>query len=497
MSILISKSKYVSFIECPKRLWLSLFKPEVEEKSEASIKRLEAGTKCGDLAMPIFGDYIDVTTYDGDHLNLKKMAMLTNEEIAKGTENICEASFFVDDLYCAVDILHKGNDGWEIYEVKSTSHVEDYHYIDSSFQYYVLKKAGLNITSVNIITLDNTYIRQDELNIKKLFKIHDVTEHANKLIDDIPANLERLRAFITATNEPNIDISKACDKPFECSFKKYCYKHLPKPSVFDLSNCRKKLDFYNEGIITFEQLYSSKYFNKLTPTNKRQVLFEIEDRQMEINKDNVKNFLSQITYPLYLLDFETMQPAIPLFDKTKPYQQVTFQYSLHIIDENGKLTHKEFLAEEGKMPCRDLALSLINDIPNDKMIMAYNDTFEKTRIKELAIMYPDLEDELLKRANNFIDLMIPFKEQDIYKKEFEGSYSIKYILPGLFPNEPSLDYHNLNIVHNGSEAMSIYEKLLDYSKEERIEIRKALLEYCKLDTYAMVKILQKLYELIK
>ena len=98
---------------------------------------------------------------------------------------------------------------------------------------------------------------------------------------------------------------------------------------------------------------------------------------------------------------------------------------------------------------------------------------------------------------NMVDLMIPFKEQDIYKKEFEGSYSIKYILPGLFPNEPSLDYHNLNIVHNGSEAMSIYEKLLDYSKEERIEIRKALLEYCKLDTYAMVKILQKLYELIK
>jgi hypothetical protein len=218
---------------------------------------------------------------------------------------------------------------------------------------------------------------------------------------------------------------------------------------------------------------------------------------MEVNKDMIKSFLSKITYPLYLLDFETMQPAVPLFDGTKPYQQVTFQYSLHIIDENGNLTHKDFLAEEGKMPCRDLAERLINDIPNDKLIMAYNDTFEKSRIKELAKMYPDLETELLKRADNFIDLMIPFKEQAVYKKEFEGSYSIKYILPGLFPNEDSLNYHNLDIIHNGSEAMTIYENLLNYSKDERIKIRKALLEYCKLDTYAMVKILQKLYELIK
>ncbi len=497
MSILISKSKYVSFVECPKKLWLKLYKPETEIITAATKKRLDAGTITGDLAMGYFGDYVDVTTYNGDRLDLNEMARLTLEEMNKGTENICEASFFVDDLYCAVDILHKGKDGWEIYEVKSTTHVEDYHYHDSSFQCYVLSRFGLKISSVNVIVLDNTYVRNGELELNKLFKVNDVSLEASKLVPNIPKNLDKLREFIKNTTEPKNYISKACDKPFECSFKDYCFKDVPTPSVFDLSGSRKKYDYYNENIVSFEDMYNSKYYKALTDANKRQIIFELENKEMEINKEKVKDFLSKVTYPLYLLDFETMQPVVPLFDGTKPYQQVTFQYSLHIIDENGNLSHKEFLADEGVMPCRKLALSLLNDIPKDKMIMAYNDTFEKTRIKELANMYPDLKDELLSRVDNFIDLMEPFKEQYIYKKEFKGSYSIKYILPGLFPDEDELDYHNLSIVHNGSEAMAIYENLLSYDVDERKEIRKALLEYCKLDTFAMVKILQKLYELIK
>ena len=318
-----------------------------------------------------------------------------------------------------------------------------------------------------------------------------------KFIESAIYKIKRLREYIAIVNEPQSDFSKACDNPFECSFKKYCYRHIPNPSVFDLARNRKKLDYYKEGIITFDQMYSSKYFKKLTDANKRHIIFELENKEMYVNKDKIKEFLDTITYPLYLLDFETMQPAIPLFEGTKPYQQVPFQYSLHIIDENGNVTHKEFLAEEGKSPCRDISEQLLKDIPSDKMIMAYNDTFEKTRIKELAFMFPDLANELLIRLNHFIDLMIPFKNQDVYKKEFQGSYSIKYILPGLFPDDNNLDYHNLNIVHNGSEAMTIYENLLNYSKDERLEIRNALLKYCELDTFAMVKILQKLYELIK
>ena len=186
---------------------------------------------------------------------------------------------------------------------------------------------------------------------------------------------------------------------------------------------------------------------------------------------------------------------IPPFKNTKAYSQIPFQYSLHILHKDGRLEHKEFLGIEGTNPTYDLAKSLLNDIPSNSMIMAYNMSFEKSRIKELAEMYPDLKYRLLNRLNNFVDLMIPFQQKHVYKKEFQGSYSIKYILPGLFPNDPELDYHNLDIIHNGSEAMTMYEDLLNYPLEERTKIRTALLKYCELDTYAMYKILKKLYEL--
>ena len=493
----ITKSKYVSYYECPKRYYLETFYPRLKKIDSNRDKILSTGTNVGDLAMGLFGDYTDVTTTSNDILDIPKMIKKTNDCLNNGTINICEASFLLDDLYCAVDILHKNPDGsYSIYEVKSTTRVEDYHIIDTSFQYYVLTMLGLKIKSMNVVTINSSYIRYKELDINKLFKINDISDKVLTHQNEIPSIIDKIRECRDNKIDPKTDLSRACDKPYECSFKDFCFKDLPTPSCFSLTNSKKKLEFYNEGLITFNDLYNSKYFKKMTEANKEQILYEINDMKPKVDKDKIKEFLDKITYPLYLLDFESMQPAIPLFSKTKPYQQVVFQYSLHIIEKKGaKPIHKEFLAEEGKCPTKEVALHLINDIPADSMIMAYNISFEKSRIKELAIMYPDLSDELLKRLN-FIDLMIPFKNHDIYKKEFQGSYSIKYILPGLFPDDPELDYHNLDLIHNGSEAMNSYENLLSYPKEERLKIRKSLLKYCELDTYAMVKILNKLYELL-
>ncbi len=495
MKNLISKSKFVSFCQCPKSFYLQAYHPELADISSQAEKRLKSGTSIGDLARQIFGDYVDVTTYNGDYLDLKMMIEKTQNELKNNTTNICEASFLNDDLYCAVDILHKSTNGYKIYEVKSTTHVKDYHVIDSAFQYYVLSSLGLNIESVNIITLDSKYVRGPELEINKLFKIHDITEKAIGFSHNIKSILADLRACKNNNEIPNIGISKKCDDPFECSFKKYCFKDIPYPSVFDLANCQKKYTYYNEGIITFNDLANSNYYKKLSKNFKLQISHEIENKEMKVDKASLNEFLSEIRYPLYLLDFESMMPALPLFEGTSPYQQITFQYSLHIIESKGATPiHKEFLATEGVNPTYDLALSLINDIPRDASIMAFNTSYEIKRIQELATMYPSLKDELDRRLN-FVDLMYPFQKKIIYKKEFQGSYSIKYVLPGLFPNDPELDYHNLDIIHNGGEAMTMYENILAYEPEERLKIREALLAYCKLDTYAMVKILSKLYEL--
>ena len=493
----ITKSDYVTYVTCPKTLWLNKYKKELAITSDSTIKRMSSGNELGDLAMRLFGDYYLAETKDENGiLDLNQMHINTINELNNpNTSVICEAAFIKDNLYCAVDILKKTDDGLEIYEVKSSTDVKEYHITDSSFQYYVLNELNYKIKDVYIITVDSSYVRKDELEVKKLLKLNKVTDQVLSQQPFILDNINKIMELYNA-DEPESILDKHCKNPHECAYMKYCYKDIPTPSVFDLSNFRKSYTLFKEGIITFEDILNSKHYSKLTDGCKTQIKFELENKGTFVDKEKVKEFLDSLTYPLYLLDFETFQPVIPPFKNTKAYSQIPFQYSLHILHKDGHLEHKEFLGIEGTNPTYDLAKSLLNDIPSNSMVMAYNMSFEKSRIKELAEMYPDLKYRLLHRLNNFVDLMIPFQQKHVYKKEFQGSYSIKYILPGLFPNDPELDYHNLDIIHNGSEAMTMYEDLLNYPLEERIKIRTALLKYCELDTYAMYKILKKLYELI-
>ena len=189
-----------------------------------------------------------------------------------------------------------------------------------------------------------------------------------------------------------------------------------------------------------------------------------------------------------------MQPAIPQFKGTKPYQQIPFQYSLHIqYKPCGPVDHKEFLAVSGQNPLRDIAEALVRDIPFGACSIAYNKGFEQPRLKELAELFPDLADHLLSIRDNMVDLDVPFRKKNYYTKAMQGSYSIKYVLPALFPNDPELDYHSLEDVHNGGEAMTIFPKIQFMEPKEQARVRANLLKYCCLDTYAMVKVLGKLY----
>jgi len=501
--IYLSKSKYCGLWQCPKIAWLRKYKPEEWVVDDYTLARMEAGNMVGDLAMGLFGDFVEVTAYTGDKLDLQKMMDETEAEMARGTSNICEASFSYNGLYCAVDILKKDGDGWAIYEVKSsTKHHKDdgswtddkeVYIADISYQKYVLEHCGVNVTGTYLVCLNGDYVYDGNLDLSKLFFISDVAEEVKTEIQNIEPNLAIAEEILQSEEEPDIDLNMGCHKPYPCAFWKYCAKDLPKESVFNLYRLTfsKKLEYYYKGWIGYKDLYENAPIRNAKQL--RQMEFALKDREPYVDKANISAFLDKLSYPLYFLDFETIQPVIPEYVGTKPYTQITFQYSLHYIEhEGGELKHKEFLAESGTDPRRELAVQLCRDIPMNVCVTVYNKDFECTRLKELAGYFPDLAEHLVNIRDNIVDLLVPFQSGWYYNRAMGGSFSIKSVLPALFPNDPKLDYHNLEGVHNGGEAMTIFPKIQYMDPEEQAKAREDLLRYCELDTYAMVKVWEDL-----
>ncbi len=352
----------------------------------------------------------------------------------------------------------------------------------------------INIKKVYNLHIDNTYERHGELDLHKLFVLEDCTQEVLERAEGIEENLNLIWECLKQENEPEKDIDCCCDKPYECAYKSYCGRFLPEKSVFNLARMqtKKKYKLYHEGIISYEQIL--EHTDQINANQKRQVESFVYNKPDEYNIGEIKKFLDTLSYPIYHLDFETFQQAVPEFEGCHPYEQIPFQYSLHIEYEDGSLIHREFLAKEGTDPRRALAERLVSDIPLNVCTTAYNMSFEKTVIKHLAATFPDLAGHLINIHDNIHDLMVPFQKQYYYSTAMQGSYSIKYVLPALWPGDPELDYHNLDGVHNGSEASAAFGDMINHSPEEIKTIRANLLKYCGLDTYAMVKVLRKLKE---
>ena len=453
--IYLSKSKYCGLWQCPKIAWLRKYKPEEWVLDDGTLARMDAGNEVGDLAMGLFGDFVEVTAYTDGKLDLQKMMDETEAEMAKGTPIICEASFSYNGLYCAVDILKKDGDGWAIYEVKSsTKHQnpdgswtddKEVYIADISYQKYVLEHCGVNVTGTYLVCLNGDYVFDGKLDLNKLFFISDVAEEVKAEIQNIEPNLAIAEKILQSEEEPDIDLNMGCHKPYHCAFWKYCSRNLPAESVFNLYRMAfsKKLEYYHKGWIGYKDLYENAPIKN--DKQLRQMEFVLKDRNdAYVDKEHISEFLDILSYPLYFLDFETMQPVIPEFVGTRPYAQITFQYSLHYIEqEGGELKHKEFL-------------------------------------------------DLLNIKENIVDLLVPFQSGWYYNRAMGGSFSIKSVLPALFPDDPELDYHNLEGVHNGGEAMTIFPKIQYMDPEEQKKTRENLLKYCQLDTYAMVKVWEEL-----
>ena len=487
----ISKSLYCNYIQCKKMIWLNKYKPEEYEETKSE-GVLQNGNEVGDLARSYFGNY-SLVKYNEV---LIKMIMETKEFLKQNKKIICEASFKFDNLFASIDILKVEEDGMSIYEVKSSSKLKDIYKDDASFQAYILKKLGYKVKSVNVMHINKEYVLHGNLDLNAFFEIEDITDIAIKKEKEIEENVKEINEILDNEKEPKFDIGNHCFEPYNCPFFKYCTKHLPKPNIFDISGIdkNKKIKFYNEGKVSFKDLEKEN----ITGRALEQIKFELYNKEPKINQEEIKKVLSELKFPLYFLDYETCQLAIPFIEGTKPNQQLAFQYSLHILkDEKSKLEHREFLGDiDDKYFVKKFAESLIKDIPDDGSVIIYNKSFEPARNREIARLYPDYKKDLDRINSNIVDFMDPFSKRYYYTKEMQGSHSIKYVLPALYPDDPALDYHNLPLVHNGEEASNSFLSMKGKTKEEKEEIRKGLLVYCELDTLAMVKIYEKFKEVI-
>ncbi|EIF51364.1 DUF2779 domain-containing protein [Sulfurovum sp. AR] len=486
----LSKSLYTRGLQCSKSLWLKKYKADVLTPPDASAKAIfETGDKVGALACQLFPEGKEVpfegTTFD------EKIA-LTKKWMDEGVQNIYEATFKYDDILVMVDVLHINEDGSvEINEVKSSTEVKEVYLHDASIQYYVLNGLGYDVKKTNIVHINNKYVRDEELEIDKLFSIVDVSDEVLDLQADIPTYLQYFRKQLGNKDvEPDIGIGKHCTDPYDCDAIEYCWNHIPEYSIFNISRLKsdKKFQMYHDGIIEFEHITDISSFS-----TSQQVQIKSEQTNSSIiNKDAIQEFIDGLTYPIYHLDFETFQQAIPEWKGISPFMKIPFQYSLHAEHKDKPLEHYEFLAEEGIDPRYELAKRLVEDIPTDVTVLAYNMGFEKGVIRELAAMFDEFAPELLAIHDNIQDLMMPFQKKDCYVPSMRGSYSIKYVLPALVP-EMAQAYKELDSVQNGGDAMQTYAKLAHMEdKEEVARLREALLRYCELDTLAMVKVLEKL-----
>ncbi len=485
---LLSKSTFIRGLKCHKSLHLNKHHKNLRDQlSEMQLAIFEQGSKVGELAQNLFPGGIDCTTQS--FYDFSGALTRTKDLIKKGQKVIYEAAFQYKGVLAILDILVKDEEGWKAYEVKSSTSVSTTHIMDATIQTYVIQNSGVTLKDVSIVYINNQYYKQGELKLNELFSTESVHDHVLKQLSIIPNKIKELKNVLTKTEIPKIDIGTHCTSPYSCDFTGHCWKHIPSYSIFDISNLNleKKIELYNNNIIKFEDIPLGVSFSK---NQKMQIQCELNNKEV-INKTEIINFLSNLQYPLYFLDFETFSTAIPIFDNTKPYQQLVFQYSLHVQESKSKKPiHFEFLAKSnGSDPRVDFIENLILECKGHGDVLVYNISFEKGRLKELIDAFPSYKTQLTNIINRLKDLMTPFQKKWYYTKEMKGSHSIKKVLPALV-NE--LSYKNLNI-QDGGLASHTFSQLITNNITNNIDqIRENLLAYCKMDTLAMVKIVEKL-----
>ena len=539
MTFNFSKSKFVAaWSHCNKYAWLDKNKPnEKAEPSEFTESLFDNGHKVGELAKQYFNIDVDVTVLREDGSpNTYEMVEETRKHLLLGTKVIAEASFDYNGFFCSVDILVRNNDNtYNIYEVKSSKRdlknekkydgVKDKYVIDAAYQQYVLENCGHKINKVFVVLLSEIYERGKDLELDKYFVCCDVTKYTMLLQNEVKNKLAEIGVILGDANEPTTVFTKNCK---DCDYFNYCASAMSKPSIFDLYDIKfgELCEIYNDGILFGDIPRIEKKLNEISSRNKtkrkeprklglatrNQIEYYNRPNDVYIDKMQIKNFLDSLKFPLYSLDFETYQAIVPEYEGMITSEMIPFQYSLHIMKvPNGDysegspdLDEKHFIDISGGDPRRAIAESLVRDIPFGASIIACHESTERNIIKRLAELFPDLSAHLLsfgykneKGENRYLDPQPLFKKGYYYSSKMKNSFSLKSILPALYPNDADMDYHNLEgSVKNGTQAMTAILKARTLTGAELEQIKKDLVEYCALDTYAVVKIIKKLYEVI-
>lgn len=389
----------------------------------------------------------------------------------------------------AADLLISHADGWELVLDTNSLHVREAHVWEAAFCAYVLESAGFPVRRVTALLISPDYVRGEQIDWNALYIRQDVTERALSHINGVRNHIAQMKELAMSEQIPQRDLFESCLKPRECPYWALCSKDLPAPNVFSIvgmSN-RRKFQLYRKGIVRFEDCLK---YAKLPKPQKQQVLFELEKRPADVNIQALERFLKGLWYPICCLDFESYQPPIPPFKGMKPFTQCAFLYSVHIIENrDAQPEHRQAFAPHGTDPRRLIAESLCRDIPKNACVAVYSSGLEKSVVRSLAQMFPDLREHLLQICANMRDLLGLFRDRVYYDRRMEGSCSLKHVLPAI---DEGLSYEALGSVQNGEEAMHVYERMDGMTAKQRAAMEKQLCEYCAMDTLAIVRILQTL-----
>jgi len=449
---------------------------------EPALRRFRAGQNVDQMAREQFpnGRHIPYRPQPED------MVPITRQAIEDGADTLFQATFASDDLLVKVDILTRTETGWHLIEVKSSSSVKEEHLPDAAFQWFVLQQAGLNVTQASIMHL-NRECRYPDLS--NLFILSDVTADVIELQDSIEADIAVMRQLNQQTNRIETPIGRHCNKPYTCRFHEECWQDVNGLTIYHLPRLKreKEIQLEEEGVLYLEDIPPDF---SITAGQRAFVEFIAQNRVI-INEEAIQAELDSLTYPLHFFDFETIDHAIPVFNGCRPYQQVPFQYSCHILTEDGALTHQEYLQTDMEDPRPALVNSLLDHIGDSGNIIVYYAPFERQRLQELADAFPQYAAHLNLMIDRLWDQLNIFK-QHYRHYQFGNSNSLKSVLPVVVPR---LSYEAL-AVQNGSQAQIMWEEMIGCQDTAvKNQLVEQLLEYCRLDTLAMVEIHQALNQL--
>ena len=486
----ISKSKYIAGLQCSKLLWYNYnARDQIPPYDEATQAIFEQGHRVGELAKSLFPGGVEV---QGSHAEFEEVLGRTAELLTL-RKPLFEPAFRYGNAYARADILSPaGRDRWDIFEVKSSTGVKEVYIHDMALQKYTYTGAGLDIRKCVLMFIDNTYERVGELEPDRLFAREDVTSQVNELLPKVGENLENMLGVIRLKNSPDIPIGPRCSDPYDCPLMSLCWEFLPETSIFDLSRIgNRAFDLLKKGITGIADLPGGF---RLSETQQKQVS-ALKTGRPHVDRRAIAGFLGKLAHPLFFLDFETFATAIPLFDHVRPYQQIPFQFSLHVVKKPGEEPeHFGFIAEGNGDPRPEFLARLFPLLRESGSIVSYNAAFEKRILEEACQLFPEYAGPWKSAERRFVDLLAPFRSFHYYSPEQKGSASMKEVLPAL----TGRGYEEMEIADGGTASREYLRVTFgDVTPEEKANVRNQLEKYCGLDTSGMIAIVGALRKLVR